>query len=157
MNYNEIQEDINKMINDVEKSNLNTLEIEFPNGLKVKMSKGNKTTISNSAVEPVQVSETVPTVTNKVVNNIQAETVKVEENYKEIKSPMVGTFYASSSPKAEPFVKVGDKVKKGQVVCIIEAMKLMNEIESEFDGEVVEVCKNNEDMVEYGTTLFKIK
>lgn len=157
MNYNEIQEDINKMINDVEKSNLNTLEIEFPNGLKVKMSKGNKTTISNSAVEPVQVSETVPTVTNKVVNNIQAETVKVEKNYKEIKSPMVGTFYASSSPKAEPFVKVGDKVKKGQVVCIIEAMKLMNEIESEFDGEVVEVCKNNEDMVEYGTTLFKIK
>ena len=157
MNYNEIQEDINKMINDVEKSNLNTLEIEFPNGLKVKMSKGSKATISNSAVEPVQASEAVPTVTNKVVNNIQAETVKVEENYKEIKSPMVGTFYASSSPKAEPFVKVGDKVKKGQVVCIVEAMKLMNEIESEFDGEVVEVCKNNEDMVEYGTTLFKIK
>ena len=157
MNYNEIQEDINKMINDVEKSSLNSLEIEFPNGLKIKMSKGSKATISNSAVEPVQVSETVPTVTNKVVNNIQAETVKVEEKYKEIKSPMVGTFYASSSPNAEPFVKVGDKVKKGQVVCIVEAMKLMNEIESEFDGEVVEVCKNNEDMVEYGTTLFKIK
>ena len=157
MNYNEIQEDINKMINDVEKSSLNSLEIEFPNGLKIKMSKGSKATISNSDVEPVQVSETVPTVTNKVVNNIQAETVKVEENYKEIKSPMVGTFYASSSPNAEPFVKVGDKVKKGQVVCIVEAMKLMNEIESEFDGEVIEVCKNNEDMVEYGTTLFKIK
>lgn len=157
MNYNEIQEDINKMINDVEKSSLNSLEIEFPNGLKIKMSKGNKATISNANVEPSQVSELVPTVTNKVVNNIQAETVKVEENYKEIKSPMVGTFYASSSPKAEPFVKVGDKVKKGQVVCIVEAMKLMNEIESEFDGEVVEVCKNNEDMVEYGTTLFKIK
>ena len=157
MNYNEIQEDINKMINDVEKSSLNSLEIEFPNGLKIKMSKGSKATISNANVEPAQVSELVPTVTNKVVNNIQAETVKVEENYKEIKSPMVGTFYASSSPKAEPFVKVGDKVKKGQVVCIVEAMKLMNEIESEFDGEVVEVCKNNEDMVEYGTTLFKIK
>ncbi len=157
MNYNEIQEDINKMINDVEKSSLNSLEIEFPNGLKIKMSKGSKATISNANVEPAQVSELVPTVTNKVVNNMQAETVKVEENYKEIKSPMVGTFYASSSPKAEPFVKVGDKVKKGQVVCIVEAMKLMNEIESEFDGEVVEVCKNNEDMVEYGTTLFKIK
>ena len=157
MNYNEIQEDINKMINDVEKSNLNSLEIEFPNGLKIKMSKGNKTNTSNANSESVQVSEVVPTVSNKVVNNIQAETVKVEENYKEIKSPMVGTFYASSSPKAEPFVKIGDKVKKGQVVCIVEAMKLMNEIESEFDGEVVEVCKNNEDMVEYGTTLFKIK
>ena len=157
MNYNEIQEDINKMINDVEKSSLNSLEIEFPNGLKIKMNKGCKTQISNSAGDPIQVSETVPTVSNKVVNNIQAETVKIEEKYKEIKSPMVGTFYASSSPKAEPFVKVGDKVKKGQVVCIVEAMKLMNEIESEFDGEVVEICKNNEDMVEYGTTLFKIK
>ena len=82
---------------------------------------------------------------------------KEQENYKEIKSPMVGTFYASSSPKAEPFVKVGDKVKKGQVVCIVEAMKLMNEIESEFDGEVVEICKNNEEMVEYGDILIKLK
>ena len=70
---------------------------------------------------------------------------------------MVGTFYSKSSPKAEPFVKVGDKVKKGQVVCIVEAMKLMNEIEAEFDGEVVEICKKDEDMVEYGTVLFKIK
>ena len=70
---------------------------------------------------------------------------------------MVGTFYASSSPKAEAFVKVGDKVKKGQVVCILEAMKLMNEIESEFDGEIVEICKQNEETVEYGTILFKIK
>ena len=157
MNYNEIQDDINKMINDVEKSSLNSFEIEFPNGLKVKMNKGARTAISNSALEPVQNLEAIPRVSNKVVNNIKAETVKVEENCKEIKSPMVGTFYASSSPKAEPFVKVGDKVKKGQVVCIVEAMKLMNEIESEFDGEVIEICKNNEDMVEYGTTLFKIK
>ena len=70
---------------------------------------------------------------------------------------MVGKFYSKSSPKAEPFVKVGDKVKKGQVVCIVEAMKLMNEIESEFDGEVVEICVNNEDMVEYGAPLFKLK
>ena len=70
---------------------------------------------------------------------------------------MVGTFYASSSPEKEAFVKVGDKVHKGQVLCIIEAMKLMNEIESEYDGEIVEICVNNEDMVEYGTPLFKIK
>ena len=79
------------------------------------------------------------------------------ENYKEIKSPMVGTFYSSPSPKDLPYVKVGDKVKKGDVLCVVEAMKLMNEIESEYDGEIVEICVENEDMVEYGTTLFKIK
>ena len=70
---------------------------------------------------------------------------------------MVGTFYSKPSPDKEAFIKVGDKVKKGQVVCIIEAMKLMNEIESEFDGEVVEICAKNEEMVEYGKPLFKIK
>ncbi len=80
-----------------------------------------------------------------------------EENFKIVKSPMVGTFYASSAPDKDPFVKVGDKVHKGQVLCIVEAMKLMNEIESEFDGEIVEICVNNEDVVEYGKPLFKIK
>jgi acetyl-CoA carboxylase biotin carboxyl carrier protein len=70
---------------------------------------------------------------------------------------MVGTFYAQSSPDKPPFVKVGDKVKKGQTICIIEAMKLMNEIESEHDGEVVKILINNEDMVEFGQTMFLIK
>ena len=70
---------------------------------------------------------------------------------------MVGTFYSKPSPKAKKFVEVGDKVKKGDVLCVLEAMKLMNEIESEFDGEIVEVCCKDEDMVEYGEVLFKIK
>ena len=70
---------------------------------------------------------------------------------------MVGTFYASSAPDKDPFVKVGDRISKGQVVCIVEAMKLMNEIESEFDGEIVEICVNDGDMVDYGKALFKIK
>ena len=70
---------------------------------------------------------------------------------------MVGTFYSKSSPKAEPFVKIGSKVKKGDTLCIIEAMKLMNEIESEFDGEITEILVNDEDMVEYGQPLFIIK
>ena len=73
-----------------------------------------------------------------------------------VKSPLVGTFYAAASPEAEPFVKPGDKVKKGQVLGIIEAMKLMNEIESEFDGTVEEILVNNEDVVEYGQPLFRI-
>ena len=100
---------------------------------------------------------TVPAVKPQEEKGIVAVEKKKEENYKVIKSPMVGTFYASSSPDKDPYVKVGDKISKGQVVCIVEAMKLMNEIESEFDGEIVEICVKNEDVVEYGTPLFKIK
>lgn len=74
-----------------------------------------------------------------------------------VTSPLVGTFYAASSPEAEPFVKVGDRVKKGQVLGIIEAMKLMNEIESEFDGVVEAVLVNNEDIVEFAQPLFRIR
>lgn len=81
----------------------------------------------------------------------------VEENFNVVKSPIVGTFYKSSGPKQEPFVKVGDKVKKGEVLCIVEAMKLMNEIESEFEGEVVEILAQDGEMVEYGEPLIKIK
>ena len=74
-----------------------------------------------------------------------------------ITSPLVGTFYSASSPDADPFVKEGDTVKKGQVLGIIEAMKLMNEIESEFDGVVEAVLVSNEEVVEYGQPLFRIR
>ena len=82
---------------------------------------------------------------------------KNEENFKEIKSPMVGVFYAASSPEREPFVKVGSKVKKGDVVCIVEAMKLLNEINADQDGEVAEICAENGQVVEYGQTLFRLR
>ncbi len=74
-----------------------------------------------------------------------------------VDSPLVGTFYNSSSPDSEPFVKVGDTVKKGQVLGIIEAMKLMNEIECEYDGVVEAILAGNEDVVEYGQPLFRIR
>ena len=80
-----------------------------------------------------------------------------EEGGKVITSPLVGTFYSASSPEAEPFVKEGDTMKKGQVLGIIEAMKLMNEIESEFDGVVEAVLVSNEEVVEYGQPLFRIR
>lgn len=73
-----------------------------------------------------------------------------------IVSPMVGVFYASPSPDDPPFVKVGQKVHKGDVLCIIEAMKLMNEITAEEDGEIIDVCAANGSVVEYGQTLFKL-
>ena len=86
-----------------------------------------------------------------------AEETNVDFNRtREIKSPMVGVFYAAPSPDAKPFVEVGSKVKKGDIVCIVEAMKLMNEISAEFDGEVVDICVHNGDVVEYGQTLFKL-
>ena len=75
----------------------------------------------------------------------------------EIKAPLVGTFYVAPSEGAEPFVSVGDKVKKGQVIGIVEAMKLMNEIESDFDCEIEAVLASNEQKIEYGQPLFKVK
>ena len=74
----------------------------------------------------------------------------------EVKSPMVGVFYAAPSPDAQPLVQVGSKVKKGDVLCIIEAMKLMNEITAEQDGEIVDICVKSGEVVEYSQTLFKI-
>ena len=74
----------------------------------------------------------------------------------EVKSPMVGVFYSSPSPDAESFVKIGSKVKKGDVLCIVEAMKLMNEILAESDGEIVDICTKNGEIVEFGQTLFKL-
>lgn len=72
-------------------------------------------------------------------------------------SPMVGVFYAAPAPGEKPFVQVGDQVKKGEVICIVEAMKLMNEVMADSDGEIVEVCVKNGDVVEYGQPLFRIK
>ena len=77
-------------------------------------------------------------------------------NLTEVKSPLIGVFYAAPSPDAQPFVKVGSKVKKGDVMCIVEAMKLMNEIVAEQDGTIVDVCAHNGDVVEFGQTLFKM-
>lgn len=77
-------------------------------------------------------------------------------NITEIKSPMVGVFYAAAAPDAAPYVKVGDHVKRGDVLCIIEAMKLLNEIVAEVDGEIADICVDNGQVVEFSQTLFKI-
>lgn len=91
--------------------------------------------------------------------NSEPAAPQVEEvsNLHKIVSPMVGTFYSSSSPEASPYVESGDKVKEKSVVCIVEAMKLMNEIEAEVKGEIVEVLVENGQLVEYGQPLFLVK
>ena len=82
---------------------------------------------------------------------------KIAGNCISVKSPLVGLFYAAPAENADPYVSVGDKVKKGQTLCIVEAMKLMNEISAEEDGVVTEICVANGQMVEYGTELFRIQ
>ena len=148
MNY----EDIKKLIDDMGESKLNSLDIEFPDGIKISMRKEENSGVKNKTVSEIQ---------EKIVQNDNIEKIGNEEKNNDltkiVKSPMVGTFYSSPAPDKPPFVKVGDKVSKGQVLCVVEAMKLMNEIESEYDGEIAEICINNEDMVEYGTPLFKLK
>lgn len=87
------------------------------------------------------------------------ETLPIKENVKTgniVVSPIVGTFYTSSSPLKPPFVKIGDKIKEGDTLCIIEAMKVMNEIKSQYSGEIAEIFVENEDMVEYSQPLFRI-
>jgi acetyl-CoA carboxylase biotin carboxyl carrier protein len=86
-----------------------------------------------------------------------AQSALIEEKLHKVLSPIVGTFFMAASPTAEPFVKLGDKVKKGQVLCIVEAMKVMNEIESDMDGEVVKMLAEDGQPVEYNQPLFAIK
>ena len=100
-----------------------------------------------------QVPVNIPALGN-VTNNSMSST---SNNYITIKSPMIGVFYAAPAENAAPFVTIGDRVEKGKTLCIIEAMKLMNEIHAEENGEIVEICVTNGQMVEYGTELFKIR
>lgn len=167
-------EEIKKLIDDMGNAKIDELEIEFPEGMKISMKKNaekeivvtNGTQMQSNTI-PSAIMPTTNTVSSTIMNNQSNTEVSInkttgkeniqEENYKIIKSPMVGTFYSRPAPNKEAFTKVGDTVKKGQVICIVEAMKLMNEIESEFDGEIAEICIKDGEVVEYGTPLFKVK
>jgi acetyl-CoA carboxylase biotin carboxyl carrier protein len=99
---------------------------------------------------------------NQIENKNDSSNNKLSENSPakniyNVTSPFVGTFYLSPSPGDPPYVKLGDKIRKGQILCIVEAMKIMNEIDAESSGELVEICVENESLVEYGQILFKIK
>ena len=153
MNY----EDIKKLIDDMGNSKIDELNIEFPDGIKISMKKDKAPVMPPMPQETVQYI-TVPEQKAEISKEKIVEDKKESlEEYKIVKSPMVGTFYSKSSPDARAYVEVGSKVKKGDILCIVEAMKLMNEIESEFDGEIVEICVGDGEMVEYGKPLFKIK
>ena len=129
MNY----EDIKKLIDDMGNSKLTEISIDFPDGTKIGMKKEVK------VVEKVQ-EKNIQHIEQKEANEI-VETETQEDNCKIVKSPMVGTFYLKPDPNSNPYVEIGKKVKKGDILCIIEAMKLMNEIECEFDGEIEEMLE----------------
>jgi len=116
--------------------------------------------VTQSAVVPVQAQTTLTepaAVTAPVIQATTEDNSSVDFNrLTEIKSPLVGVYYAAPSPDAETFVSIGSKVKKGDVLCIIETMKLMNEITAEQDGEIVDICIKNGDIAEFGQVLFKM-
>lgn len=141
-------EKIKQLMDDMGNSKLSSIDIDFPDGTKISMKKNEnaEATIKTVVVE------------NKEVKTEESESTKLsDENTGNIvNSPMVGTFYIKPNPSAEPYVEVGKRVKKGDVLCIVEAMKLMNEIESEFDGEVAEILVKDGEAVEYAKPLFRI-
>lgn len=119
-------------------------------------------TIRKDAPEVVNVSSSIPasmpaTIQASAPVTAEESAVKPTVKGKAITSPMVGTFYASSSPDAEPFVEIGSEVKEGDIVCIIEAMKLMNEIKSEHTGKITQICVKNGDPIEYGQVLMYVE
>lgn len=158
-----------QLIKTVSDSNLTQFSME-EGSLKISM-KTNKQTkiITAPMMAPAPGPDMGPGAGSPAMQNFQSQAgpAQTEVTFQEaeetilsgnvVKSPLVGTFYNASSPDAEAFVKVGDTVKKGQVLGIVEAMKLMNEIESEFDGTVEQILVENEEVVEYGQPLFVIR
>ena len=134
-------EEIKELVKVLEDSSLNKLELKYEDG-------------------KVLLEKTVTAINEPVVNTTvapMAMPAKTGEQIVEITAPMVGTFYSAPSPDAEAFVKVGQTVKEGDVVCIVEAMKLMNEIESEVSGKIVEICVSDGQPVEFGQVLMYVE
>lgn len=147
----------------MKRSELSEFEFE-EEGFKIKIKRGSGgmpiiTSVPQSAHPfPVAIPEAAPSVAkNPPASQAAAGAGADEAGFAYVKSPMVGTFYRSSSPENPPYVEVGTKVEEKSVVCIIEAMKIMNEIQAETKGAVVEVLVENGQPVEYGQRLFKVK
>ena len=150
-------EKIKQLMEDMGNSKLSSVDIEFPDGTKIKMEKNIPASVENTLTH-TSIHMPVPAVQQVCVEKTVEEVTKREEikDGNIVKSPMVGTFYSKSSPTSSPYVEVGSEVKKGTVLCIVEAMKLMNEIESEFNGKIAEILLKDGEAVEYGQPLFRV-
>ena len=148
MNLKEIKEVIQLM----NENQLSEFEME-KDGLKVRLKKG----VSGGIEQVIYESHPAPSSRSQALEHKEAPKVQPPAAKTTIKSPMVGTFYASPSPEAPPFLQVGSEIQVGQVICVIEAMKLMNEIKAEVRGKVTEVLVHNGDPVEFSQALFAIE
>jgi len=143
---------LHELIEVFQSAGVNDLEVER-NGLRVRLRR-------EGSAPPVSTTEVTVPVTDQTRSPLPAESqpaARPDEGLVTVTSPIVGIFFRSASPEAEPYVEVGSYVRKGQVLCIVEAMKLMNEIESEFDGRMVEILVENAKPVEFGEPLFRIE
>ena len=140
--------DIKDLIAIINNSDIETLEIE-KSDIRIMITKDNHSSKSGPKVEKQLVIHKTP--------QLKEDIPRIDDQTYIVKSPIVGTFYGSSSPYSPAFVKVGDRIEKGQIICIIEAMKIMNEIEADVTGEVLEILVNNEELVEYGQALMKVR
>jgi len=160
--------EIQKLIELVENSDISELEVSRW-GRKVRITKSSAVSAAKSSADSVVISsipppmQPLPAITAPApvatveTIEIPAPAKEPDQNVFEVKSPMVGTFYRAPAPDAVPYVQVGDIVSQNQVLCIIEAMKLMNEIESEVRGRIIEILVENTRPVEYNQVLFKIE
>ncbi|MEM5633555.1 acetyl-CoA carboxylase biotin carboxyl carrier protein [Bacillus cereus] len=158
-------QEVRELIKLIDSSNIDEFEYK-KDGTTIKMKKrGNEVVAVQSTCNENKLMQPVaPVEVETKVAAAQAEAPKQEEkkavqneNLHKITSPMVGTFYSSSSPDTPPYVSVGDRVSKDSIVCIVEAMKLFNEIDADVEGEIVEILVNNGQLVEYGQPLFLVK
>ena len=151
-------ENLLTLIKTVSDSELTDFDYE-ENGTRIRLKKKKETVVVSGASSnvPVMGLENIRTVENvAAVNTANTQADNSEPEGMIVKSPLVGTIYAAPAEDADPFVSVRDQVKKGQTLAIVEAMKLMNEIESDFDGKVAEIYVENGQAVEYGQPLFRI-
>ena len=149
------QDKLKEIIYILENSNINEIEVTFW-GRKFRAVKDVPVIIKNKDGDQVSPGKTMSDKPSDKENENGDEHTSSVSNEQNVLSPMPGIFYSSSSPDKPPFVRKGDQVNKGQVLCIIEAMKIMNEIESEMSGTVTEILVNNADPVEYNQPLFVI-
>lgn len=149
MKIKEIQE----IINFIKKSDLDDVSIETENiKIRVKKNNGNITTIEQPKVVKTEIQPQTPPVENMISEEKKEKT----SNNIIIKSPMIGTFYRSPNPESDPFVNEGDSIKVGQTICIVEAMKLFNDIESEISGKIVKILVDDNSPIEFDQPLFEV-
>ena len=153
---------VKKLVEMLDGSSVDSIEISSDKGMKIRISKTPQQRGAVHMTAPVQMPALLPAAAPAgqpaTTSSSAVEVPKLEQKSKflEVKSPMVGTYYGAPEPGAKPYLTVGDRIGKGQIVCIIEAMKIMNEIESEFDGVVKEILAQNAHPVEYGQVLLRI-